>query len=88
MSNTQKPYWVNEVYLGELKSLLRKMENESWIQLRRNLGKGVGGYDNHSEYLIDIEDLKKMISKVEFDIEVSNKMDMNNKLFRQSIIKK
>ena len=88
MSNTQKPYWINEVYLDELKSLLRKMENESWVKLTRNLGKGVGGYHNHSEYLIDIEDLKRQISKVEFDIEVSNKMDMNNKLFRQSIIKK
>ena len=85
MSNTQKPYWVNEVYLDELKSLLRKMENESWIQLRRNLGKGVDGYDNHSEYLTDIEDLKRMISKVELDINVSNQMDMNNKLFNQSI---
>jgi hypothetical protein len=87
MSNTQKPYWVNEVYLDELKSLLRKMENESWIQLRRNLGKGVGGYDNHSEYLTDIEDLKRMISKVELEINVSNQMDMNNKLFNQSIFK-
>ncbi len=87
MSNTQKPYWVNEVYLDELNSLLRKMENESWIQLRRNLGKGVGGYDNHSEYLTDIEDLKRMISKVELEINVSNQMDMNNKLFNQSIFK-
>jgi hypothetical protein len=65
--NTQKPYWANEVYLGELKSTLRTMENGSWNRLRRNYGKGVGSYETYNEYLSEIEDIKRMISKVELD---------------------
>jgi hypothetical protein len=67
--NTQKPYWANEVYLGELKSTLRTMENGSWNRLRRNYGKGVGSYETYNEYLSEIEDIKRMISKVELEVD-------------------
>jgi len=81
--NTQKPYWANEVYLGELKSTLRTMENGSWNRLRRNYGKGVGSYETYNEYLSEIEDIKRMISKVELEVRAFAQQDANNKKFNE-----
>jgi len=86
--NTQKPYWANEVYLEELQSTLRKMETSSWTTLRRNYGKGVGTYDSYDEYLSDIEDIKRMISKVELEVRVFAQQDENNRKFQEQFINK
>jgi hypothetical protein len=86
--NTQKPYWANEVYLGELQSTLRTMENGSWNRLRRNYGKGVGGYESYNEYLSEIEDIKRAISKVELEVRAFAQMDTNNQKFNEQFSNK
>jgi hypothetical protein len=81
--NTQKPYYSNEVYLEELQSVLRKMENGPWNTLRRNFGKGVGGYENYDEYLSDIVDIKRAIETSELQVRAFAQMDENNKKFNE-----
>jgi hypothetical protein len=81
--NIQKPYYANEVYLGELQSTLRTMENGHWNTLRRNYGKGVGGYENYDEYLSDIEDIKRAIETSELQVRAFAQMDENNKKFNE-----